>query len=60
MKLNDDADRQTGKTKGHINPDLDRQWVDGYVSFMGLPCSAGSKFVKVKNPAAETTGCNNY
>ena len=47
MTLNDEADRQTGKTKGHINPDLDRQWVDGYVSFMGLPCSAGSKFVKI-------------
>jgi MoaA/NifB/PqqE/SkfB family radical SAM enzyme len=47
MKLSDDADRQLGKTKGHINPDLDRLWLDGYVSFKGMPCSAGSKFVKI-------------
>jgi MoaA/NifB/PqqE/SkfB family radical SAM enzyme len=47
MKLSADADRQSGKTKGHINPDLDRQWIDGYVSFKGMPCSAGSKFVKI-------------
>ncbi|MBP1750162.1 MAG: radical protein [Deltaproteobacteria bacterium] len=47
MKLCDDADRQSDKTKGHINPDLDRLWLDGYVSFKGMPCSAGSKFVKI-------------
>ena len=47
MKLVADADRESPKTKGHINPDLDILWIDGYVSFTGAPCSAGSKFVKV-------------
>ncbi len=47
MELSADSDRQSGRTKGHINPDLDRLWIDGYVSFKGMPCSAGSKFVKI-------------
>ncbi len=47
MKLVDTADRESTKSKRHINPDLDRLWIDGYVSLMGILCSAGSKFVKI-------------
>jgi MoaA/NifB/PqqE/SkfB family radical SAM enzyme len=45
MNLSDEADERTGRMKGHINPDMDRRCIDGYISFRGMPCSAGSKFV---------------
>ena len=34
-------------TERHINPDLDRMWIDGHVSFRGAPCLAGSRFVSI-------------
>ncbi len=45
MKRIDEMDERSGKTKGHINPDMDRQWMNGHVSFKNQPCLAGSKFV---------------
>jgi MoaA/NifB/PqqE/SkfB family radical SAM enzyme len=47
MKLIGETDSQTGKAMGHINPDLDKLWIDGYVSFRNLPCLAGVKSVAI-------------
>ena len=47
IKLCDGADSQAGSTKGHINLSLDKLWIDGYVSFMGMLCSADPKLVKI-------------
>jgi MoaA/NifB/PqqE/SkfB family radical SAM enzyme len=47
MKLIEEADSRPVKAKGHINPDLDRLWIDGYVSFRNLPCLAGERFVAI-------------
>jgi MoaA/NifB/PqqE/SkfB family radical SAM enzyme len=41
-------DPQPDKTAGHINPDLDKLWINGHVSFRGTPCLAGVKFVSIK------------
>ena len=45
MKRIDEMDGKSGKMKGHINPDMERQWMNGHVSFKDQPCLAGSKFV---------------
>lgn len=47
MKLIGEADSQPGKAMGHINPDLDKLWINGNVSFRNLPCLAGVKFVAI-------------
>jgi MoaA/NifB/PqqE/SkfB family radical SAM enzyme len=47
MKVIEEADGQQDKVTGHINPDLDKRWINGYVSFRGRPCLAGVKFVAI-------------
>ncbi|MFA6055186.1 MAG: radical SAM protein [Thermodesulfovibrionales bacterium] len=46
MKLIGEAD-QSGRSMGHINPDLEKLWINGYVSFRNLPCLAGVKSVAI-------------
>ena len=41
-------DPQTDITAGHINPDLEKLWINGHVSFRGTPCLAGAKFVSIE------------
>jgi MoaA/NifB/PqqE/SkfB family radical SAM enzyme len=47
MKEIEEADSQQDKATGHINPDLDKRWINGYVSFKGMPCLAGVEFVAI-------------
>jgi len=47
MKVIEAADSQADKPAGHINPDMDKLWINGYVSFKGMPCLAGAKFVAI-------------
>ena len=47
MKVIEEADGQQDKVKVHINPDLDKRWINGYISFRGRPCLAGVKFVAI-------------
>jgi MoaA/NifB/PqqE/SkfB family radical SAM enzyme len=47
MKVIEEADSQQNKATGHINPNLDKRWIDGYISFRGMPCLAGIKFVAI-------------
>ena len=52
-----EEDRHSGISLGHIDPDIDRLWIDGYASFRGLPCAAGKEFVFI-NVEGNIRRCN--
>ena len=41
----------------HLNPSMDREFLDGDLSFTGLPCAAGRRFV-VMSPDGEAYRCH--